>query len=147
MAFNASRRLGQCLPLGSNLALNASRRPCRPFAAFGLPCAILWPSAGCLPRGFLAASEATLGSSLALNASRRPCRHVLQPSGCQAHGFGHLSGASTEVFHWLQKATLGSSLALHASLAFCSLRAAQRTTLAICRALAQRLSSGFRKQR
>ena len=35
--FNAPRRLGQCLPLGSSLALNASRRPCRPFAAFGLP--------------------------------------------------------------------------------------------------------------
>ena len=51
------------------------------------------------------------------------------------------AGRLNRGFQWLQKATLGSSLALlpiALAGAFCSLRAPQRTTLAICRALEQR---------
>jgi len=46
------------------------------------------------------------------------------------HDFGHLPGASTEVFEWLQKATLGSSLLFMLTGAL----AAAFGSLPICRA-------------
>ena len=84
-----------------------------------------------------------------------PVLRLLQLAGRPAPYFGHLLGAFRKVFYWVQKTTLSSSLPLnvspcpleplgkHLCSSFCTLRVAQRRTLAICWGPSKKFSTGL----
>jgi hypothetical protein len=74
-----------------------------------------------------------------------PVLRLLQLAGRPAPYFGHLLGAFREVFYWVQKTTLSSSqpLGKHLCSSFCTLRVAQRRTLAICWGPSKKFSTGL----